>query len=687
MKSTVPPAIRVKELTTLLDRANEAYYTHAAPFMSDQEFDVLLAELVELEKKHPELADAHGPAARVGGAPSKGFVSVAHRVVMQSIDNTYDIASFREWYAKCEAALGAQPVVVADPKIDGVAISLRYEAGVLTQALTRGDGVTGDDVTANIKMIRSVPLRLKGVAPKVLEVRGEIDMPFASFARVNAQREKEGEQLFVNARNAAAGTLKSLDPAVVRARGLRFTMHGLGECDAMDVGTYWKMLEKCRGFGIPTSPRSVRCHDCDMACAAIESFDKERAQLDYGVDGMVVKIDSLPMREKLGSTSKSPRWAIAFKYPAERKSTTLVNIEWQVGKGGTLTPRATMEPVFVGGSTVRHATLHNIEEIWRKDIRVGDRVLVEKAGEIIPQVVQVDLSARKKNSVPVAAPVVCPSCGSELEKEGPKIFCRNPACKAQFCERVKWFVGRDQMNIEGLGDKVVDQLVDAGLVKKFADLFTLDANTMAQMTSEATTSAGTQQRKIGLKTAQSIIDSANSAKEKGLARVLAALGLRHIGATASKTLAKMFPDADALLAATQDQFEALDDFGETTAASLAGDLHRSDIRKMFKDLAAVGVNLRSPLYGSAKTVGVGTDNVFAGKTIVLTGTLENFERSDLAERLESLGAKVSGSVSKKTDFVIAGSDAGSKLEKARALGVAIWNEPQLVAALKSFETK
>jgi DNA ligase (NAD+) len=478
-----------------------------------------------------------------------------------------------------------------------------------------------------------------------------------------------------------------LDPSVVRARGLRFTMHGLGECDAMDVGTYWKMLEKCRGFGIPTSARSARCHDCAMACAAIESFDKERAQLDYGVDGMVVKIDSLPMREKLGSTSKSPRWAIAFKYPAERKSTTLVNIEWQVGKGGTLTPRATMEPVFVGGSTVRHATLHNIEEIWRKDIRVGDRVLVEKAGEIIPQVVQVDLSARKKKSVPVVAPVVCPSCGSELEKEGPKIFCRNPACKAQFCERVKWFVGRDQMNIEGLGDKVVDQLVDAGMVKKFADLFTLNAKTMADMTSEATTSAGTQQRKIGLKTAQSIIDSANGAKEKGLARVLAALGLRHIGATASKTLAKMFPDADALLAATQEQFEALDDFGETTAASLAGDLHRSDIRKMFKDLAAVGVNLRSPLYGAAKTAGVGANNVFAEKTIVLTGTLENFERSDLAERLESLGAKVSGSVSKKTDFVIAGSDAGSKLEKARALGVAIWNEAQLVAALKSVETQ
>ncbi|MCE9620227.1 MAG: NAD-dependent DNA ligase LigA [Planctomycetes bacterium] len=680
MKPSTTPAKRAKELTELLERANESYYTHAAPFMSDREFDDLLAELAAIEKAHPELADPNGPASRVGGAPSKGFQSAAHRVPMQSVDNTYDLDSFREWYARCEATLGEAPVVVADPKIDGVAISLRYESGLLVQAVTRGDGATGDDVTGNIRAIRSVPLRLKGTAPRVLEVRGEIYIPLTVFERVNEQREKDGEPLFVNARNSAAGTLKSLDPAVVRSRGLRFTMHGIGEVDPMKEGCYWDMLAHSRTWGIPTSDRSVRCKDCKSACAAIEQFDADRHQLDFGVDGMVVKIDSFAMRGKLGSTSKSPRWAIAYKYPAERKPTTLVHIEWQVGKGGTLTPRATMEPVFVGGTTVRHATLHNIEEIWRKDIRVGDRVVIEKAGEIIPQVVEVDLSARKRSSAKVVAPVECPSCGSELEKEGPKIFCRNPACQAQFRERVKWFVGRDQMDIEGLGEKVVDQLVDAGLVKRFADLFKLDAAKLANITSEATTATGTQTRKIGQKTAESIVASAEQAKKRGLARVLASLGLRHIGTAAAKTLARAYPDADALLKATREELEALEDFGEITAASLESDLRRKDVRKMLKDLESVGVDLKSPLHG-AKSV-AGGDSPFAGKTIVLTGTLENFERSELTEQLESLGAKVTGSVSKKTDFVIAGSDAGSKLEKARTLGVPVWDEKQLVSALE-----
>jgi DNA ligase (NAD+) len=682
MKANSDIVRRAKELTRLLERANEAYYAHAAPFMSDREFDELLAELVAIETAHPELADPHGPAARVGGAPSKGFASAAHRVPMQSIDNTYDLAALRSWFERCRAALGEEPATVADPKIDGVAISLRYEAGVLTQAVTRGDGAVGDDVTANIRVIRSVPLRLKGDAPRVLEARGEICMPAESFDRANQQREKDGEPLFVNARNAAAGTLKSLDPAVVRSRELRFTMHGLGEVEPASEDSYWKWLERCRSFGLPTSDRSVRCRTCDEACAAIERFERERHALDYPVDGMVVKVDSFAQRAQLGSTSKSPRWAIAYKYPAERKSTTLVRIDWQVGKGGTLTPRATMEPVFVGGTTVRHATLHNIEEIHRKDIRVGDRVVVEKAGEVIPQVVEVELAARKRGSRRVEPPTECPSCGSALEKEGPKIFCRNPACPAQFRERLKWFVGRDQMDIEGLGEKLVDQLVDAGLVKRFADLFALDAGELAELTSESVTAAGTQTRKLGRKTADSIVAAAEAAKARGLSRVLAALGLRHIGAAAAKTLARAFPDADALLQATQEQLEALDDFGEVTAASLAADLRRKDIQRMFRELAAAGVDLKSPLHAAAPAAGA-----FAGKTIVLTGALENFDRTQLTERLEALGAKVSGSVSRKTDFVVAGSDAGSKLQKARELGVPVWDERQLMSELERTAAK
>ncbi len=670
-------AKRVAELRDLLERANVAYYVDAAPFMADSEYDRLLAELGELESAHPELADASSPTARVGGKPSEGFQTVAHRVPMQSVDNTYSIEDFRTWHARCAESLGEVPAVVADPKIDGVAISLRYERGLLVQAITRGDGEKGDDVTANVRPIRSVPLRLRGDAPAVLEVRGEIFMPNASFEAVNARRQKEGDALFVNARNATAGTLKSLDPAVARDRGLRFLMHGLGEVQGMPQATYWELLQACRALGLPVSPRSQRCDTVEQAVAAIEAFAADRATLDFGVDGMVVKVDRLDFRERLGSTSKAPRWAVAFKYPAERKATTLLHVEWQVGKGGTLTPRATMKPVFVGGTTVQHATLHNIEEIRRKDIRVGDTVIVEKAGEIIPQVVEVVLARRPKGAKEIEAPTACPDCGGATEMEGPKVYCRNAACPAQFRERVKWFVGRDQMDIEGLGEKIVDQLIDAGLVKRYSDLFTLDAGKLAALESEAVNKKGeTQIRKLGQKTADAIVANANAAKQRGLARVLASLGLRLIGAAAAKTLARAYADADALLAATAADFEALSDFGTITAESLAKDLARADVKRMFVDLAEAGVDLTSPIYQKEAA-----DSPFAGKTVVLTGTLAAFERSALTERLESLGAKVTGSVSKKTHLLIAGTDAGSKLDKARELGVPIWDEAELLKNL------
>jgi DNA ligase (NAD+) len=670
-------AKRVAELRDLLERANVAYYVDAAPFMADSEYDRLLAELGELESAHPELADASSPTARVGGKPSEGFQTVAHRVPMQSVDNTYSIEDFRTWHARCTESLGEVPAVVADPKIDGVAISLRYERGLLVQAITRGDGEKGDDVTANVRPIRSVPLRLRGDAPTVLEVRGEIFMPNASFEAVNERRQKEGDALFANARNATAGTLKSLDPAVARDRGLRFLMHGLGEVQGMQQATYWELLQACRTLGLPVSPRSQRCDTVEQAVAAIEAFAADRASLDFGVDGMVVKVDRLDFRERLGSTSKAPRWAVAFKYPAERKATTLLHVEWQVGKGGTLTPRATMKPVFVGGTTVQHATLHNIEEIRRKDIRVGDTVIVEKAGEIIPQVVEVVLAERPKGAKEIEAPTACPDCGGATEMEGPKVYCRNAACPAQFRERVKWFVGRDQMDIEGLGEKIVDQLIDAGLVKRYSDLFTLDASQLAALESEAVNKKGeTQIRKLGQKTADAIVANANAAKQRGLARVLASLGLRLIGAAAAKTLARAYPDSDALLAATAADFEALSDFGTITAESLAKDLARADVKRMFADLAEAGVDLTSPIYQKAAA-----DSPFAGKTVVLTGTLAAFERSALTERLESLGAKVTGSVSKKTHLLIAGTDAGSKLDKARELGVPIWDEAELLKNL------
>jgi DNA ligase (NAD+) len=426
----------------------------------------------------------------------------------------------------------------------------------------------------------------------------------------------------------------------------------------------------------------VRCETVDAAVQAIEAFAADRPGLDFAVDGMVVKIDRLDFRERLGSTSKAPRWAVAFKYPAERKPTKLVKVEWQVGKGGTLTPRATMEPVFVGGTTVRHATLHNIEEIRRKDIRVGDTVVVEKAGEIIPQVVEVVLAERPKSAKPIEPPAECPSCGEAVEQEGPKVFCRNAACPAQFRERVKWFVGRDQMDIEGLGEKIVDQLIDAGLVKRYSDLFTLDEASLAALESETINRKGeTVVRRLGEKTAASIVASATEARKRGLVRVLASLGLRLIGASAAKTLARAFPDSDALLAATAEQFEALEDFGEITARSLAHDLARPDVRRIFADLAKAGVDLSSPIFQRGGVAAA--DSPFAGKTIVLTGTLASFDRSALTERLEALGAKVTGSVSRKTHLVIAGAEAGSKLDKARELGIEVWDEAQLIASLPS----
>ncbi len=664
----------------MLERANVAYYADAAPFMADSEYDALLAELAAIEEAHPSLVDPNGPVARIGGAPSKGFKTARHRVPMQSVDNTYSLSDFREWMTKCSEALGEVPAIILDPKIDGVAISLRYERGVLVQAVTRGDGETGDDVTANVRVIRSVPLRLRGVAPLVLEVRGEIYMPHASFESVNARRKQQEEDVFANARNATAGTLKSLDPAVARERGLRFTMHGVGEMQGLALKTFADMLQACRAFGIPVNDRSVRCTDADVAVKTIEAFGLASTSMDYAVDGMVAKVDRFDFRERLGSTSKAPRWAVAFKYPAERKTTTLLQVEWQVGKGGTLTPRATMEPVPVGGTVVRHATLHNIEEIRRKDIRIGDTVVIEKAGEIIPQVIEVVMANRPVGAVPIEAPKCCPSCGALTEAEGPKVYCRNSECPAKFRERVKWFVGRDQMDIEGLGEIVVEQLVDAGLVTDFSDLFTLDRASMAALESETVNKSGkVVLRKLGDKTADAIIASAEVARTRGLARVLAGLGLRLIGTAAAKTLAKAFPNADALLAAKAEQFEALPDFGEGTAASLAHDLSRAEVRQIFRDLAKVGVDLTSPI----SQRGAVTDSPFSGKTIVITGTLEGFNRAALSEQLESLGATMATSVSKKTHILIAGAKASSKLAKARDLGVQVWDEAELIRQLHS----
>jgi DNA ligase (NAD+) len=694
---------RIRELRDLLTRANTAYYVDAAPFMSDAEFDALLAELAALEAAHPEIADPNSPTQRVGGAALEGeFETRRHRVPMLSVDNTYSIEEMRAWYQRCADALGAAgggsgelgglfaapagPALFADPKVDGLAISLRYELGALVEAVTRGDGEKGDLVTNNVRAIRAIPLALRapktakwGGIPPVLEVRGEIFMPVREFERINAEREKHGEQLFANARNSCVGTLKNKDPKVVAARRLSFVAHGRGEGEGLPaLAAHSEFVAYLKELGVPVSTIGGKLESVDAAARVIEDFAGKREKLDFAVDGMVVRIDRFDEQEKLGFTSKSPRWAVAFKYPAEQKETVLEKVEWQVGKGGTITPRATMKAVFVAGSTVKHATLHNIEEIQRRDLRIGDHVVVEKAGEIIPQVVRAVVEKRTGHETPIDAPTACPVCKGEVEREGPKLYCANPMCSARFRERLKWFVGRDQMNVDGLGEEIVDALVDAGLVKDFADVFTLDAMAVARALAKGDKALAEIEKKGPGKRATGIIESAaDAARHRGLTRVLAGLGIKHVGASAAKTLARRFRNADELLAATEADLLALDDFGEVTAKSVAAWLASDGAKHVFYALAKAGVDLTSH---EPKPVEAGA-NAFAGKTFVVTGTLEKFDRGAVTELLERAGAKVAGSVSKKTSVVVAGAEAGSKLAKANELGVEVWDEARLVDEL------
>jgi DNA ligase (NAD+) len=684
--------------------------------MSDQEFDALLAELASLEARHPELDDPNSPTKRVGGAPLEGeFETRRHRVPMLSVDNTYSLEDMRAWYRRCADALGgaavepelglsaaaglfaaagaagaaAGPALYADPKVDGLAISLRYEDGELVEAVTRGDGEKGDLVTANVRAIRAVPLKLRAPAgahraagvPRVLEVRGEIFMPVREFERINEERERHGEQLFANARNSCVGTLKNKDPKVVASRRLSFVAHGRGEGEGLPaLASHSEFVAYLRELGVPVSSIGGVMKSLADAERAIGDFAERREKLDFAVDGMVVRIDRFDEQERLGFTAKSPRWAVAFKYPAEQKETVLEKVEWQVGKGGTITPRATMSPVFVAGSTVRHATLHNIEEIQRRDLRIGDHVIVEKAGEIIPQVVRAVVEKRTGSEAPIEAPTACPECSGPVEREGPKLFCANPMCSARFRERLKWFVGRDQMNVEGMGEEIVDALVDAGLVREFADVFRLDALAVARTLAKGDKALAEIERKGPGKRATALIEAAaEAAKERGLARVLAGLGIRHVGASAAKTLARRFRSASELLAATEADLIALDDFGEVTARSVAAWLASDEAKRIFARLEEAGVDLASR---EPKPVEAGS-NAFAGRTFVVTGTLAGFGRTEVSEILERAGAKVAGSVSKKTSVLVAGEEAGSKLAKARELGVEIWDESRLVAELSA----
>lgn len=710
------PAKRVATLRARIEQANRAYYTRATPIMADREYDDLLEELTRLETDHPELDDPLSPTHRVGEEPIAGFTQRRHTVPMLSIENSYSPADVKAWVERVQKNLGSgglfdPPTLCCDAKIDGVAISLEYHNGRLAHAITRGNGVEGDDVTHAIRTIGSIPLVLDDV-PDRLEIRGEVFLPNSEFARINREREERGEELFMNPRNACAGTIKQLDPKAIARRRLNFLAHGRGAVSDDDFApTHTAFIDRLAGLKMPVNEVLAHCHDAAEVTAAIEAFARTRHTLDHQTDGMVVRVDRFDYQDSLGTTTKSPRWVIAYKYPAERKTTVLVEVEHMVGKSGKITPRATMEPVHLAGTTVTHATLHNYGIVRQKDIRLGDTIEVEKAGDIIPYVVAVVTEQRPKNARRVKAPDACPACGAPVEIEPPEADpahggdplletsrrCLNPECPAQIREKLIWFAARGQMDIDGLGEQTIDQIraePDIPL-NHFADIFRLHEHKEALLALD----------RMGEKKLENLLAGIERAKTRGMARVLAGLGILHVGTATARALARAFPDLDALLAAelwqlmpkavnrlskpkrlaligTEDEvFPEYDTgLGEDTAPAVYAYLHSSAASKTFHELRAVGVDMSSPDYAPPGEAG-GSDSVFSGKTIVLTGSLDRYERNELKEILERMGAKVTGSVSSKTSLVIAGESAGSKLDKARSLGIEIWDEARLLDAL------
>jgi DNA ligase (NAD+) len=654
---------RAAKLRRELDRHNYLY-NEGKPEISDREFDAMMRELIDLEKEHPELVTPDSPTQRVGGQPLEGFKTVEHAVPMMSIDNTYDEEEVRAFDARVRKGLGDDKVqYVVEPKVDGVACSVRFERGAFVLAATRGDGRRGDDITAQARTIRSIPLRIEGNdLPRVLEVRGEIFMSSAVFQALNKEREEAHEEIYKNPRNLAVGALKQLDPKITASRKLRFVSHGVGQVEPDFSGSYWESLKKLKAWHLPVNEHLTHAKSIDEVIKAIEKFADVRGKLAYQTDGVVIKLDSYEQRAALGATSKAPRWVIAYKYAAEQMQTVLKEVDWQVGKGGTLTPVARLEPVFLAGTTVQNASLHNIEQIRKLDLHIGDTVVVEKAGEVIPYVSQAVPEKRPKGAKPVAQPTKCPSCGSKVEKEadGPYIRCVNPECPAQFRERLRWFCGRGQMDIENVGEALVDQLIDAGLVKTFADLYRVTKEQLLEL------------ERMGDKSAQNVIDSIAQSKERPLDRLLGGLGIRHVGSRVAFVLAEHFSDLDSLGKATAEELSAIHEIGDVIAESVHDFFHSQAGKHAIAELKKVGVDPKM-----AKRAASGK-RPLEGMTVVVTGTLKRFKREEIERLISDLGGRSAGSVSKKTSFLIAGEEAGSKLDKAKELGVDVLTEEQFV---------
>ena len=652
----------ILKLRREIEHHNKLYYVMDAPVISDYEYDMLMNRLKALEAEHPELVTPDSPTQRVGGTALSQFEPVQHQVPLESLT---DVFSYEELFAygdRMDTLVSEAHDYVVEPKIDGLSMSLEYENGVFIRGATRGDGVTGENVTENLRTVRSLPLRIEN-APERLIVRGEVYMSKAVFEELNAQREISGEQLLANPRNAAAGSMRQLDPKVAAARKLDIICFNMQYSSEGEYTTHAQTLDAMRDMGFPvvSYTRFDNIRDC---VRQIEWLGEHREELPFDMDGAVIKINSLAQRQALGSTAKAPRWAVAFKYPPEKKESRVLDIVVQVGRTGVLTPKVIVEPIRLAGTTVSAATLHNQDNIDRLDLRIGDTVLLQKAGEIIPEVLSVNKEKRPEGTVPFVLPQFCPECGSPVvrDEDGAALRCTSPECPAQRLRNVAHFASREAMDMEGLGISVCESLINSGLVKDAADLFYLEPQSIAELD------------RMGKKSAENLIAAIEKSKEAGLSRLLCGFGIRQVGQKAAKVLASYYPDLDSLMEATEEELTRVPDIGGITAAFIRNWFDNPQSQDLIERLRKAGVDFKS--HEEKK------DDRFAGMTFVLTGALSKFTRDEASAIIESYGGKASGSVSKKTSYVVAGENAGSKLTKAQSLGIPVLSEEEFAAMIQ-----
>ncbi|HFG1736357.1 TPA: NAD-dependent DNA ligase LigA [Vibrio cholerae] len=665
-------AQRLTELRKTLHEHGVRYYVEDAPTIPDAEYDRLMRELLELEAAHPELMSSDSPSLRVGGRPLDAFESVVHEIPMLSLDNAFDDGELESFYRRMTDRIQAvqHSAFCCEPKLDGLAVSLLYENGVLTRAATRGDGMTGENITENVRTIKAIPLRLQGADfPTRLEVRGEVFMPKAGFEALNARALKKGEKQFVNPRNAAAGSLRQLDSKITAQRPLAFYAYSVGVIEGGELATsHYQRFLQLKGWGLPICPETKLVTSLAEVKAFYQDILQRRQFLAYEIDGVVIKVDDIQLQERLGFVARAPRWAIAYKFPAQEELTLLNDVEFQVGRTGAITPVAKLEPVFVGGVTVSNATLHNADEIERLGVMVGDTVVIRRAGDVIPQIVSVVLERRPENAKSIVFPTRCPVCQSDVERVEGEAVARCSGgliCQAQRKEALKHFVSRKAIDVEGLGDKVIEQLVDREMVSTPADLFRLRAGELTIL------------ERMGPKSAQNVIDALNKAKQTTLPKFLYALGIREVGDATALNLAQHFLSLEAIQQASLEQFIEVPDVGVVVASHLLAFFAQDRNQQVINELLEQGIT-----WPALTAAPVAVDSALAGKIVVLTGSFTQLSRNDAKAALQALGAKVTGSVSKNTDIVFAGEAAGSKLAKATELGIQVFDEQALIEFLK-----